>query len=81
MNPMLLNIMSGRLGPIRQMLQMVQTAQNPQAALSQLMQNNPQMKQAAQLVEHSGGDAKAAFYKLAQQNGIDPDQILSMLKF
>lgn len=32
------------------------------------------------LINQSGGDPKAAFYKLAQEKGIDPQQILDMLK-
>ena len=76
MNPMLVNMLSGRLGPIKKMFSMVQAAQDPQAVINQLVQNNPQAQQALQLVQESGGDAKAAFYKLAKSTGIDPDQIL-----
>ena len=80
MNPMFLSLMANRLGPIRQMMNAVQAAQNPSAALQQMAGNNPQLQQALQLVQQSNGDAKAAFMKLAQSNGIDPQQILGMLK-
>ena len=65
---------------IRQMIQMVRSAGNPQAMIGQLMQNNPQMQQAMDLIKASGNDPKRAFYALAEQKGIDPNSILDQLK-
>ena len=45
-----------------------------------MLQNMPQYKQVMDLVQQSGGDPKAAFYKLAQQRGIDPNEILNALR-
>ena len=53
---------------------------NPQALLSQLSQNNPNMQRVNQLIQQNGGDARKAFYSLANQMGVNPDEILSMLK-
>lgn len=69
----------GRLGPIKQAMNAVRSAGNPQAMMSQMMQNNPQYSQAMKLVQEAGGDARAAFYTLAQQQGVDPNEILKML--
>lgn len=71
---------SGSLGQIRNMMNMVRNAGNPQAVLNQMIQNNPQMRSVMDLVKQSGGDPKKAFYDLAQQRGVDPNQILDMLK-
>lgn len=83
MNPMMQNLFSGRLmqtiGPVRQMMQTVRAAQNPSLALQQMANQNPQLRQALQLVQESGGDGKAAFEKLARDNGIDPQMIMGML--
>lgn len=79
MNPMLMNLFNSRLGPLRQMMGAVKAAQNPMAALQQMAGNNPQIQQALQLVQQSGGDPQAALNKLCQERGIDPQQILSML--
>ena len=65
---------------IKQMIQMVRSANNPQAMINQLMQTNPQMKQVMDVVRASGNDPKKAFYALAQQKGINPDDILNQLK-
>jgi len=64
---------SPMMGQIQQAVQLAKG--NPMA----LMQG-PQYQQAMNLIQQAGGDARAAFYQLAQQKGVDPNQILSMLK-
>ena len=58
----------------------VRLAQNPQTAMQALINNNPQFKHVMDIVNQNGGDAQKAFYKLAEEKGIDPDDILNMLK-
>ena len=83
-NPMLSmlnqNRVSSQIQPIKNALNMVKTAQNPQLMLNQLMQNNPMYSQVQQIIQQNGGDAQKAFYSLAQQMGVDPNQILNQLK-
>ena len=45
----------------------------------QAMMQNPQLKQLVNTV-NSLGDPKAAFYAMAQKQGVDPDSILSLLR-
>ena len=59
---------------------MVRGAGNPNAMLQAMLSRNPRYAQAMQLIQQSGGDAQAAFYKLAEQKGVDPNEILSVLK-
>jgi hypothetical protein len=59
----------------RQMVQMLKSANNPQQMVNQMVNNNPQVKQ---FIEQYG-DPKTAFYKLAEQRGINPDEIINML--
>lgn len=59
---------------------MVRGAGNPNAMLQAMLSRNLQYAQAMQLIQQSGGDAQAAFYKLAEQKGVDPNEILSALK-
>ena len=61
---------------ISQIQQAVQLAKGHPMALMQ----GPQYQQAMNLIQQAGGDARAAFYNLARQKGVDPEQILSMLK-
>ena len=40
----------------------------------------PEMKNIMNLVQQNGGNAQQLFYKLAEQKGVDPNQILDMFK-
>ena len=55
------NQMNQAAGPIKQMMNMVKAAKDPQAALNMLAMNNPKMKQVMDIVEQYGGDSMAAF--------------------
>lgn len=65
---------------IKQMISMVKSSGNPQLMLNQLMQSNPQMQQVMQIVQKYGGDPNKAFYALAEEKGINPQEILDLLK-
>lgn len=62
---------------IKQMWNNLKTISNPQQAINQALQNNPQIQQ---LIQLSNGNPEQAFYTLAKQRGIDPNDILNMLK-
>ena len=87
MNPMLGALMQGKLSglmsqiqPIKQAMSMVQAASNPSAMLNQMLAQNPNYQQINKLIADNGGDAQKAFYNLANQMGVDPQQILDALK-
>lgn len=46
---------------------------------NQAIQNNPQMKQVMEYINQNGGDPKTAFYKLAKEKGVDPEEILKQV--
>ena len=76
-------MMNQPLFPFKNAMNAVNMARNPQSMLGQAMMNNPQMKQVMEYVNANGGDAKTAFYKLAGEMGVDPEEILkqcAMLK-
>ena len=64
----------------QQLINMLKSARNPKMMLQNMMQSNSQVKQVMQYVQQSGGDPKTAFYKLAEQRGVNPNEILQMLK-
>ena len=67
-------------GSIKQMMQTVRMAANPQAAMNSMVMNNPQMRQVMDIVNQYGGDPMRAFTETARQNGMDPEEILGMLR-
>lgn len=62
------------------MISMIQSASNPMAMVNQMAMNDPKMQQVMQVVNQNGGDAKAAFYNLAKQRGVNPEDILNQLR-
>ena len=65
---------------LNQMSQVSQALHNPQAAMQQILQNDPRTKQVMDYVNQNGGDPKTLFYQLAQQKGVDPDAFLNQIK-
>lgn len=52
---------------------------NPMAFLQNQF-NQTQIGQAMNLIKQNGGDPKTAFYNLAKQKGVDPNDILKQLR-
>lgn len=67
------------LQQVKNAMQQIRAAQNPQAALNQMLLNNPQTANLIQLIKDNGGDPKKAFYNYANQLGVNPQQILNYL--
>ena len=75
--PAILQMLGGQsaqtpqLGQLRQMIGMIRGASNPQALLSQMIQqSNPAMIQAIDYIRQHGGNPKAACEALAKEKGI-----------
>lgn len=76
-NPILTAL--GSQSRVRQMFDMVKSSKNPQQMVMNMMSQNPQMKPVIDTLK-SGGNPKAMFYQVCKSKGIDPEQILSMMK-
>ena len=84
-NPMLnqLNQLRGlpnNFNQIKNMFNLLKASNNPNQMLQQFVQSNPQIKNILDYIQQNGGDPKTAFYKMAQEKGINPDEIINMLK-
>ena len=82
-NPILQALRSSQpnnFSQIKNMMNIVRSSGNPQAMLQSMIQSNPQLKQVMDIVNKSGGDPKTAFYKMAEEKGVDPEEILAMLR-
>lgn len=73
------NIMQ-QAGQVKQMMQMVQSAKNPQLMLNMMAERNPQMKQVLDIVNQYGGDPMKALNEKAKELGVNPDEIMNMLR-
>lgn len=72
-----------KAGPMGQAIQMATGMSqairggNPMAAL---MQNDPRMKQVIDYINQFSGNAEQAFYALAKQKGVDPNEALNQAR-
>ena len=61
-----------QIGQIRSMIGMIKGASNPQAMITQMLQQrNPAMMQAVDYIRQHDGDAKSACEALAKEKGIN----------
>lgn len=67
------------LDQIKTMLQAVKNAGNSDYVLAQLINQNPMFRQVANYANSNGGTYKAAFEKLAREQGVDPASILKLI--
>ena len=63
----------------KQLISVVRSSGSLPAVLQQAIQTNPQAQQAMQMLQ-SGGDITGMINTLAQQRGIDPNELLKMLE-
>ena len=60
-------------------LQMLQSANNPNAMLQQMLQNNPRYGEVQQLLNAFNGNADTAIDYVCRQKGINKEEFLNML--
>lgn len=86
MNPLMSMIgnMGGGNNPMGAMMQAMQMvnklkqAGNPQAAVEQMAQTNPNVKKAMDMC--NGKNPKQVFEEMCRQNGMDPGQFSGLMK-
>ena len=61
------------------MMQQVKYAQNPQAMLAQLLQNNPNTAAIASMLKNNNGSLETIARQMAQERGIDINQLINQL--
>lgn len=68
---------TGNIQQIKRMMSMLSNAQNPQAAVDMLAKENPMI---ANIMSISKGDLKGTFYRMCQEKGVNPDDIIKQLQ-
>ena len=66
------------LSKVAQLKNVFKMASNPEQAIMNMAQNNPQVKEVMNMC--NGKNAKDVFYQKCSQMGIDPNYILGMMK-
>lgn len=65
---------------IKNLINSVKFASNPNQAIADMINSNPQMVKVFDLLKNSGKSPKELFYELAKQKGVDPNKILKQLQ-
>lgn len=65
---------------IQKIIQMAKSGNNPQQLLNSLAGQNPQLNQVMQIVNSGKMTPKQIFMNMANQQGVNPNDIISMLK-
>ena len=74
------NPIENNVQQIKSMMDLVRSSSYPEQTLQMLLSQNPRYNEVIGLVKKNGGDPKAAFYSLAKEKGVDPDQVLNLLR-
>lgn len=76
MNNPLMNIIVGNspMQNVQQIINMMQSTNNPQQMINTLAQNNPQIKQAIDMC--NGKNPQEVFNNLCKQNGKNPQNVV-----
>lgn len=80
-NPILnqLNNQNALNNPFSNMIRMLKSSNNPVGMLNNIISQNPKMRETIQKAQQYGNSPKEAFYKLAQEKGVDGDNLLKQL--
>ena len=81
MNPMMTSLGANRAGGLKNMLGVIQNpAGAVNSAVMEKLKSHPLYAQAEQIAAQYGGDWNRAFEETAKANGIDPQQIISIMR-
>lgn len=76
LNPQSQGALSNRMNMLKQKFQQVKMLTDPIGYIN----NSPELKGVMDMVNQNGGNAQQFFYKLAEQKGVNPNDILNMFK-
>ena len=65
---------------LQQMINIMSQSNNPMQLMQIMAQSNPQLQNILNLVQTSQKSPKTLFFEMAQQKGVNPQQILQMLQ-
>ena len=69
-----------QLQQIKNMMRMVQTSQNPQMALQNLISQNPDMRNIINMIQNRGLNLQQVAQMMATQKGVDLNQLIRELQ-
>ena len=68
--------MAQGMANVKKLMQTVKSVGNPQMFFTQMLSQNPQIKEAMDYINANGGDPRKVYYQAAAEKGVDPEQFL-----
>lgn len=65
---------------LKSMAQMLRSANDPKALVQNMLSQSPYQNEILGYINAANGDYRAAFYAMAKQRGVDPEQFLNALR-
>lgn len=75
------NPQNNNMSVVKSIVGMLSGSANPYQVLTGIAAKNPMIKNVMDSANNSGKSYKDIFYELAKQKGVDPNSIISQLKF
>ncbi len=75
------NPQNNNMSVVKSIVGMLSGSANPYQVLTGIAAKNPMIKNVMDSANSSGKSYKDIFYELAKQKGVDPNSIISQLKF
>lgn len=72
--------MNPSIQQIKNMMSMVQMSANPQMALQNIVNQNPNLQNILNLANSNGANLQQVFYNMAKQKGVNPEDIINALR-
>jgi len=72
--------MNQSIQQIKNMMSMVQMSANPQIALQNIVNQNPNLQNILNLANSNGANLQQVFYNMAKQKGVNPEDIINALR-
>ena len=73
-------LLNNNVSQIKNLMNVFKNSNNPQQLLMNMAKQNPQVQQVMNMIQSSGKSPRDLFYQMAQQKGINPDEILKQLQ-
>ena len=66
--------------PMLNLIKQMKNAKNPKDLMMAMVKQNPQFNQMMQMANQSGKTYEELFYEMANKQGVDPNEILNILR-
>ena len=66
--------------PMLNLIKQMRNAKNPNDLMMAMAKQNPQFNQMMQMANQSGKTYEELFYEMANKQGVDPNEILNILR-